>query len=67
VRGTEGGVIGTISKLDGEYVMVKGGPGEARIPTAGLSLREDGLHFGMSAAQFAEAIKASTPAAGTSN
>ena len=59
VRGTEGGVIGTIAKLDGDFVMVKGEAGEARIPTNGLSLKADGLHFGMSAAQFAEAVKAS--------
>lgn len=63
VRGTEGGVIGTITKLDGEFVMVKGDAGEARIPQSGLMLQADGLHFGMSAAQFAEAVKASTPAA----
>lgn len=59
VRGTEGGIIGTITKLDGEFVMVKGEAGEARIPAAGLALKADGLHFGMSAAQFAEAVKAS--------
>lgn len=62
VRGTEGGVIGTIAKLDGAFVMVKGDAGQARIPADGLSLQADGLHFGMSAAQFAEAVKASTEA-----
>jgi len=67
VRGTEGGVIGTISKLDGEFVLVKGDAGEARIPQSGLKLEADGLHFGMTAAQFAEAVKASTPAASASN
>jgi preprotein translocase subunit YajC len=62
VRGTEGGIIGTIAKLDGDFVMVKGEAGEARIPASGLSLKADGLHFGMSAAQFAEAVRASTAA-----
>jgi preprotein translocase subunit YajC len=62
VRGTQGGVIGTISKLDGDFVMVKGEAGEARIPAAGLSLKADGLHFGMSAEQFSDAVKASTAA-----
>lgn len=60
VRGTEGGIIGTIAKLDGDFVMVKGEAGEARIPTSGLALKADGLHFGMTAAQFADAVKAST-------
>ncbi|MCU0891206.1 MAG: hypothetical protein MUE77_05555 [Sandarakinorhabdus sp.] len=62
VRGTQGGVIGTISKLDGDFVMVKGEAGEARIPAAGLSLKADGLHFGMTAEQFSDAVKASTAA-----
>jgi preprotein translocase subunit YajC len=66
VRGTEGGIIGTIARLDGDFVMVKGDAGEARIPTNGLTLKADGLHFGMSAAQFADAVKASTAADSTS-
>ncbi|WP_439547018.1 hypothetical protein [Sandarakinorhabdus sp.] len=67
VRGTEGGVIGTITKIEGELVAVKGENGEARIPASGLTLQDDGLHFGMSAAQFAEAVKASAPADTASN
>lgn len=65
IRGTEGGIIGTITRLDGDFVMVKGGAGEARIPADGLMLQADGLHFGMSAAQFTEAVKASTAAVDT--
>lgn len=67
VRGTQGGVIGTITRLDGDFVMVKGEAGEARIPAAGLTLKADGLHFGMSAAEFAEAVKARTAADGSSS
>ncbi|WP_164155360.1 preprotein translocase subunit YajC [Sandarakinorhabdus rubra] len=62
VRGTQGGIIGTIASLDGDFVLVKGEAGEARIPASGLALKADGLHFGMTVAEFAEAAKA-TPAA----
>jgi len=61
LRGSQGGVLGTITKVDGEFVMVKGEAGQARIPAANLTLQSDGLHFDMTAAQFAEAIKASMP------
>lgn len=65
IRGTQGGILGTITKRDGEFVMVKSDAGEARIPAAGLMLQADGLHFGMSAAEFSDAVKASPAAADT--
>lgn len=60
VRGSAGAVIGTVARLDGEFVRIKGEQGEARIPLSGLSLKDDGLHFGMTATEFADAVKASS-------
>jgi hypothetical protein len=66
LRGSQGAVLGSIAALDGEFVMVQGEVGQARIPKADLYLAADGLHFGMTAAQFAEAVKASNgPGSGT--
>ncbi|OYZ14715.1 MAG: hypothetical protein B7Y35_13515 [Sphingomonadales bacterium 28-64-96] len=62
LRGSQGAVLGSIAALDGEFVMVQGEAGQARIPKADLYLAADGLHFGMTAAQFAEAVKASNGA-----
>jgi hypothetical protein len=62
VRGSAGALIGTVARMDGDYVRIKGEQGEARIPLSGLALKDDGLHFGMTAAEFAEAVKSSTAA-----
>lgn len=62
VRGTAGAVLGTVTRLDGDHVRIKGEQGEARIPLSGLTLKDDGLHFGMTATEFAEAVKASSAA-----
>ncbi|WP_156257024.1 hypothetical protein [Sandarakinorhabdus oryzae] len=65
VHGSQGAVIGTITKLDGDSVIIKGEAGLARIPTSELYMKADGLHFGMNAAQFEAAVKASMASEGT--
>lgn len=62
VRGSAGAVIGTIEKIEGEYITLKGPSGSAKIPASGLALMSDGLHFGMRAEEFAAAVAAANSA-----
>jgi hypothetical protein len=62
VRGSEGAVIGKIDKIEGNLITLKGEAGSAKIPSSGLALMSDGLHFGMSAADFAAAVAAASAA-----
>lgn len=64
VRGSAGDVIGKIEKVEGDLVLLASEAGSAKVPTSGLALQPDGLHFGMTADEFTAAVvaaKASTP------
>ncbi len=62
VRGSAGDVIGKIEKIEGELVTLASDVGAAKIPVSGLMLMPDGLHFGMTAADFAAAVEAAKAA-----
>lgn len=58
VRGTAGVVIGTVDKIEGDLVTLASAAGTAKVPSSGLALMSDGLHFGMSAEEFNAAVEA---------
>lgn len=52
VSDTKGGVVGTITAVDGEFVTLKTDKHEARVPAASFTAVEGGLLFGMTQAEF---------------
>lgn len=58
VRGTAGAVIGKVEKVEGDLVTLASAAGSAKVPVSGLALQADGLHFGMSEAEFTAAVEA---------
>lgn len=63
VRGSAGAVIGKIEKIEGDLITLKSEAGSAKVPSSGLALMSDGLHFGMSAEEFAAAVAAANASA----
>lgn len=56
VKGVSGNSIGTIKAIDGEYVVLATGKGDARLPVNAFGSGPDGLKIGMSAAEFDAAV-----------
>lgn len=59
VKDTSGGLVGTVSSVDGEFLILKTDKHEVRLPVASFTAAEDHLLFGMTQAQLnAEVEKA---------
>lgn len=59
VSDTQGGQVGTITSVDGEYVILKTDKHEVRLPSSSFTATDDGYLFGMTQAQLnAEVEKA---------
>jgi preprotein translocase subunit YajC len=64
VKDTAGGVVGTITKVEGDHLMLKTDKHEVRLPVASFTATESGALFGMTQAQLnAEVDKAQAAAA----
>ena len=64
VKDTSGGVVGTITKVEGDQLMLKTDRHEVRLPVASFTATESGALFGMTQAQLnAEIDKAQAAAA----
>jgi preprotein translocase subunit YajC len=63
VKDTNGGDVGTVTKVDGAFVMVKTDKHEARLPANSFTPHEGALLFGMSRDQLNAAIEQQLAAA----
>jgi preprotein translocase subunit YajC len=64
VKDTSGGVVGTITKVEGDQLMLKTDRHEVRLPVASFTATESGALFGLTQAQLnAEIDKAQAAAA----
>jgi preprotein translocase subunit YajC len=52
VRDTSGGEVGTVTRVDGQYLIVKTDRHEVKLPVSSFTPAEGGLLFGMTRAQL---------------
>jgi preprotein translocase subunit YajC len=52
IKDTSGGAVGTVSKVDGEFVIVKTDKHEVRVPASSFTPTADGLLFGLTRDQL---------------
>ena len=52
VKDTSGGSVGTVTKVDGDHVLVKTDRHEVRLPVTSFTPTDDGLLFGLTQAQL---------------
>jgi hypothetical protein len=57
VVGLQGSAVGTVKKIDGEFVELATSHGDARIPIKAIGQRPAGLFLSMSAEDFGKAMK----------
>jgi hypothetical protein len=63
VKDTKGGVVGTITKVEGDQLMLKTDRHEVRLPVASFTATESGALFGMTQAQLNSEIDKAQAAA----
>lgn len=64
VSDTQGGAVGTITKVDGDYVILKTDKYDVRLPVASFTPTDKGLLLGMTQAQVNAAVEQAQANAG---